>query len=50
LTGVTGQSKDEAASLFHEVVFMHSSKGSFIGSGGALCGFQVLIWWLVLFA
>jgi hypothetical protein len=40
-----------------EVVCMHSSRGSCIGSGGvcmcaggALCGFRTLDWWFALFA
>jgi hypothetical protein len=47
LVRVTGQSWAIAAALFHEVVRMHSSRGSCIGSGGAcmcaggaLCGFS----------
>jgi hypothetical protein len=42
---------------FLQVVCMHSSSGSCIGSGGpcicaggALCGFRTLVWWFVLFA
>jgi hypothetical protein len=56
-TGLTGQSKAEAAALFCDVVCMHSSRGSWIGSGGACmsaggagCGFRALVWWFVLFA
>jgi hypothetical protein len=44
---LTGQSKTEATALFCEVVYMHSSRGSCIGSGGACmcaggapCGFS----------
>jgi hypothetical protein len=29
---------------------MHSSRGSWIGSGGALSGFRALVWWFALFA
>jgi hypothetical protein len=39
-----------AAALFCEVVHMHSSRGSFIGSGGALGGFRAFNWWFALFA
>jgi hypothetical protein len=42
---------------FHQVVCMHSFRGSWIGSGGAcmcaggaLCGFRALVWWFALFA
>jgi hypothetical protein len=65
---LTGQSKAESATLSCDVVCMHSSRGSCIGSGracmcvqgelacvcrgslhvctgGALCGFQDLVWW-----
>jgi hypothetical protein len=56
-TGLTGESWADAATLFHEVILMHSSSGSCIGSGGActcageaLCGFRVLVWWFALFA
>jgi hypothetical protein len=42
---------------FLQVVCMHSSRGSCIGSGGvcmcatgALCGFRALLWWFALFA
>jgi hypothetical protein len=42
---------------FCQVVCMHSSRGSCIGSGGAcmcavgaLCGFRALVWWFALFA
>jgi hypothetical protein len=56
-TGLTGQSKAEAAALFCDVVCMYSFGGSCIGSGracmcagGALCGFRDLVWWFVLFA
>jgi hypothetical protein len=41
---------------FRQVVCMHSSRGSCIGSGGAcmcagraLCGFLALVWWFALF-
>jgi hypothetical protein len=57
LTGLTGQTKAEVAAPFCDVVHMHSSRGSCIGSGGAcmcvrvaLCGFRALDWWFVLFA
>jgi hypothetical protein len=57
VTGLTGQDWAGSAVLFHDVSRMHSSRGSCIGSGGAcmcaegaLCGFQVLVWWFVLFA
>jgi hypothetical protein len=35
LTGQTGQSKAEAATMFYEMVCMHSSRRSCIGSGVA---------------
>jgi hypothetical protein len=53
----TSQSWAIATTLFREVVRMHSSRGSCIGSrgacmcaGGALYGFRALDWWFVLFA
>jgi hypothetical protein len=56
-TGLTSQSRAIAAALFCEVVRMHSSRGSWIGSGGAcmcaggaLCGFRALDWLFELFS
>jgi hypothetical protein len=43
VTGPTGESSADATALFHEVVCMHLSRGSCIGSGGALCGFPALV-------
>jgi hypothetical protein len=54
VTGLTGQSWADAAALFHEVVRMHSFKGSCIGSRGAcMCAgelFGVFELWLVFCA
>jgi uncharacterized protein YbdZ (MbtH family) len=55
--GLTGQSWAVVAALFWDVVCMHSSRGSCIGSGGAcmcaggsLCGFRALDGWHMLFS
>jgi hypothetical protein len=57
VTSLTGQCWTIAAALLHEVVRMHSSRGSCIGlegacmcAEGALCGFRDLVWCFVLFA
>jgi hypothetical protein len=43
-TGLTGQSKAETTALFRKVVCMHSSRGSFIGSGGAcMCAWGLFV-------